>query len=245
MTTVIYREALESLLRPISKLRLARRCCAFIVVSGDVLKAAVDPIPSSPSTVVAIRTATTSWTVSASDLVPVPHLNVRPTTAAGKGRRSVPAAVLTSSPYKKLLRDSKVGKKCTAKRTINLKKGDLQPPSKRAKQAPMKKATNRGDIKNPKKRTVIKTVDMKPRNQRKEKQQASHGGSVAITVSPSESDCTCLTCGELYSDSRVGEKWIMCQDCKEWAHEQCVDLSHADIFLCDSCKDKHKAKKGV
>lgn len=41
----------------------------------------------------------------------------------------------------------------------------------------------------------------------------------------------CLICGETYSRSR--EKWIQCQSCKHWAHEDCTD--GRDYFLCQNC----------
>jgi len=47
--------------------------------------------------------------VSPSDIVPIPQLTSRPTTLAGKGRRTQPAAILTSSPYRNDLRARKAG----------------------------------------------------------------------------------------------------------------------------------------
>ena len=31
-----------------------------------------------------------------------------------------------------------------------------------------------------------------------------------------KADCCCLVCAELWSTSQPGEKWIQCQNCKNW-----------------------------
>ena len=53
----------------------------------------------------------------------------------------------------------------------------------------------------------------------------------------SDSDCPCAVCGELFSDSRPGEKWIHCvaDSCENWAHELCTDGS--EVFCCPVCED--------
>ena len=38
----------------------------------------------------------------------------------------------------------------------------------------------------------------------------------------------CFVCGETYSRSR--EKWIQCQICKHWAHEECSPGE--EYFIC-------------
>lgn len=42
----------------------------------------------------------------------------------------------------------------------------------------------------------------------------------------------CLICQENWSDSRVGEKWVQCINCKKWCHVKCVA---ANFKLCDDC----------
>jgi hypothetical protein len=140
-----------------------------------------DPSAAVSSTSSAAARVTNCWIVSAAGLVPLPRIGVRPSTASGKGRRSVPAAVLTSSPYKAALRESKVGKKSAAKRAIDLNNiGRASVKNKTTK--PVKKATNRGDIKRVKKqieKVVYKAV--RPTS-RLEKQQTALG-----TAEPAES----------------------------------------------------------
>lgn len=49
----------------------------------------------------------------------------------------------------------------------------------------------------------------------------------------SEDDASwpCLICGETFSRSR--EKWVQCQECKLWAHEDCTD--GGAYFVCPNC----------
>ena len=50
-----------------------------------------------------------------------------------------------------------------------------------------------------------------------------------------EEDEMCLVCVELYSNSRPGEKWVQCIQCKGWAHEECADIGFALTFTCQNC----------
>jgi len=46
---------------------------------------------------------------------------------------------------------------------------------------------------------------------------------------------SCLICGELYTNSRPGERWIQCERCSGWCHEDCTDGETARGFFCDFC----------
>ena len=46
--------------------------------------------------------------------------------------------------------------------------------------------------------------------------------------------CPCLLCGEPFSNSLPGEKWVQCTACKMWAHENCT--SGDKCFVCDHCQ---------
>lgn len=51
-----------------------------------------------------------------------------------------------------------------------------------------------------------------------------------------EDDAACLYCNELYSCSRSREKWMRCQSCHKWAHNECAGLSdRAKRFICEIC----------
>ena len=52
----------------------------------------------------------------------------------------------------------------------------------------------------------------------------------------SDSDCECLYCGGLYSQS--SEDFVACQgECGEWAHVGCANLSASGQFVCELCVD--------
>lgn len=58
-----------------------------------------------------------------------------------------------------------------------------------------------------------------------------------LQSSETESDkdeYTCLVCSEVWSDSIPGEKWIECENCKEWAHKKCVQVTGLH-FICINC----------
>lgn len=51
-----------------------------------------------------------------------------------------------------------------------------------------------------------------------------------------DSDASCLYCNELYSQSRAREKWIRCQICRSWCHNECADVSYrCKTFICELC----------
>ncbi|PSN40065.1 hypothetical protein C0J52_22383 [Blattella germanica] len=45
----------------------------------------------------------------------------------------------------------------------------------------------------------------------------------------------CIYCSEQYGLTQ--EEWIMCKECKKWAHEQCTDVENLfEQFICDMCR---------
>lgn len=44
----------------------------------------------------------------------------------------------------------------------------------------------------------------------------------------------CLVCCDSYSNSRAGEEWVQCQDCKNWAHSRCRQ-NQAITYVCPNC----------
>ena len=68
------------------------------------------------------------------------------------------------------------------------------------------------------------------------KRKAAGKRSKRINVYESDSDeetWPCLVCGEPYSNSKPGEKWIQCTICKLWAHEACT-LGEF-LYICQNC----------
>ena len=49
-----------------------------------------------------------------------------------------------------------------------------------------------------------------------------------------DDDVNCIVCGELISESRPGETWVMCVVCANWAHLQCT-LNDGKTYVCDDC----------
>ena len=55
----------------------------------------------------------------------------------------------------------------------------------------------------------------------------------------SENKTECIMCGENFD-----EDWIQCFTCKDWAHENCVEIdSMSDYYNCDVCVVKKKFVK--
>lgn len=50
-------------------------------------------------------------------------------------------------------------------------------------------------------------------------------------------DCPCLYCNEQYTQSKPGEHWLKCQQCKLWSHTECAGINKkTKSFVCDICK---------
>ena len=47
-------------------------------------------------------------------------------------------------------------------------------------------------------------------------------------------DVNCIVCGELFSESRLGETWVMRVVCANWAHLQCTP-NDGKTYVCDDC----------
>ena len=49
-------------------------------------------------------------------------------------------------------------------------------------------------------------------------------------------DCLCIYCLGPYSQSKAGEEWVSCTQCKRWAHEQCI-TGDTMFFVCKNCDE--------
>ena len=86
-------------------------------------------------------------------------------------------------------------------------------------------------------RTVMKPAKKKSPEPRKARTGEKHRmpGSLKSTAAnkrqkEDKAECCCLVCAE------PSEKWIQCQNCKNWAHVECTGLPKATrCYLCDFC----------
>lgn len=50
-------------------------------------------------------------------------------------------------------------------------------------------------------------------------------------------DVACIYCNELFSHSKAREKWIRCQKCSSWCHNECAGVAYkCKMFVCELCK---------
>ena len=63
-------------------------------------------------------------------------------------------------------------------------------------------------------------VDGKKRRVVSKKKAEVKVRSAKCTSSGAKEEWHCLVCGEPYRNSRPGEKWVQCFDCKHWPHEE-------------------------
>ena len=46
----------------------------------------------------------------------------------------------------------------------------------------------------------------------------------------------CVWCAQSCTpNTRPGEKWVQCIQCKGWVHEECADIGFALTFTCQNC----------
>lgn len=54
--------------------------------------------------------------------------------------------------------------------------------------------------------------------------------------SSDEEECLCLVCLEPYENSKAGERWLQCTECKHWAHEDCTPNPKNNLYICLNCE---------
>ncbi|KAG8314309.1 hypothetical protein J6590_108630 [Homalodisca vitripennis] len=48
-----------------------------------------------------------------------------------------------------------------------------------------------------------------------------------------EEDCFCLVCTGPYKESKLGDDWVQCMECKKWAHVKCT--KNERFYVCINC----------
>ena len=143
-------------------------------------------------------------------------------------RKADRAEVLTSSPFKKTLMEKIITKnsKSSARSVV----GQSQQKKDKTKNK-KKKVTCRADKPRGRKpKASLKSEKTAP----SAKGRSQGKGSVKMGWSSCDSD-SCLICGELFVNSRAGERWIRCQKCSGWCHEDCTGGETTRGFFCDFC----------
>jgi len=125
-------------------------------------------------------------------------------------RKAESAVIVTSSPFKQRV----MMKEATGAKKQNTKAQTAKKVDKRKGEGSAGNGKSKGKAPAPKKRRQL----TKP---------------MANSASEYEDEASwpCLICGETYSRPR--EKWIHCQQCNLWAHEDCT--AGGVFFICSNC----------
>lgn len=136
-------------------------------------------------------------------------------------RKAESATLLTASPYKADLerKQKAAAAKPRGRKQKQLStKDDVHPPARQNKCA--KRLTEN--------RCRSTSAAAKKSRSKRKKTKIDSGDS-----SSEDEEWPCLVCGEPFANSKAREKWIQCQQCRNWAHEACTDGS--PFFTCPNC----------
>lgn len=151
----------------------------------------------------------TKFQVTPEQIVPLPHAERK---MNAKDKRRGKTAVLTSTPYKEELETS------IAKPPIKKPKLNLDETQKVGNNKGKNKITN------------VLLTKKKEKKERKKRDSSSE--------EEEDNDESCIYCTELYSKSKTDDGWVMCQDCRRWAHEACAGVENDyEAYSCDFCRD--------
>jgi hypothetical protein len=132
-------------------------------------------------------------------------------------RKVAHAEILTSSPYKRYLENSKANTSTIGKRKQSVSgKGAIS-------------------IKKQRKETAKQTKTVKQASQKNNTKKATKIKAAKITqVTANDDSVPCLYCGDLYGESN--EPWIQCQACLDWAHVGCAGANkNQTSYICERC----------
>ena len=85
----------------------------------------------------------------------------------------------------------------------------------------------------PYKRTLQDKADGKRVKTTKKKYRMKSKSKPNISDSSDDEEWPCVVCGETFATSKPREKWVKCQLCQKWAHEECTPGEMA--FICPNC----------
>jgi len=163
--------------------------------------------------------------------IPTKSPSASDTTNASRKRKVGHACVISASPHKKALELKK-----EAMQKKEERKNKRMQATKVTKSQGKEERKNKEQMQNTKgtknKGKKPKVTKGRPKTQKKKNQCMSD----ASNSKENESDCECLYCGCLYSQS--SEDFVACQgECGEWAHVGCANVSASGQFVCEVCAD--------
>lgn len=164
---------------------------------------------------------TSSRMITPTKISPIPVIRKK---VSNRGRKGLPATILSSSPYKKSLEES------IEKKNQQLLKSMSQ---KRGADAKGKKTAI-----NQKKKKVQKVVISDSEDEENDHLTISSGVSnleEQIVGEEGPKDVECVFCLEKWSSSKSREKWVKCSMCLGWAHVLCSSDSNKEVYICDFC----------
>jgi len=162
-----------------------------------------------------------SW-VLPTDISPIPCL--RPSTSKHKGS----AAVLTSSPYKRML--------C---KKVQKEKNKKWRPEDKAKNVRRRLLTTKG--KKQKKANLEEEAESCDSDSIQYDDRSDDNAEDSFDdYDCDEDDAVCILCGGTYKNDTHGEEWVQCIVCHRWAHVECGIVE--EIFTCAVCKRKLRKK---
>ena len=152
-------------------------------------------------------------------------------TTPGKNSRKQQSALLTGSPFK----DSLQTKRDNAARKPHTRQTAPQPgtsvrkgPKKHSEPQPGTSTGNRSKKQGGGKGSKRKRPSTKGKRKRTKRRHDSSDDS-------DDDIWPCLVCGEAFADSRPRERWIQCQVCLKWAHEECTAPIVRGMYICENC----------
>lgn len=173
--------------------------------------------------------------VKPQDISPIPVLQK---TSSNRGRKKSTASVITSSPYKAALEESRQKKTKTESPSNS---GITTCPStsnatvSKGKATISKKKEAKRSVKGKGKRKLnFKDVDSEEESDVSISSGESDLSIPALGQTPDGEDVDCLLCCESFSNSKPGEMWIQCMVCRRWAHIKCT-ANEKDAFVCEFC----------
>ena len=194
--------------------------CTPVVINDDQDLTTDPPAITSSSPMILVQN-TTDKSLTSVQSSPIPPVvlspeSILPFPKAGKlvnarRRNRRKSAILTDTPVKKMLEEEQEKSK---------RKRDLA----KSRQNSASKITEEQQKRQKRKHNTAKSGKQKP---------VKH---VQKKLCYQSNDESCLICNEPYSNSRAGEHWIQCVECKNWGHEECVLVGKSNTFICHNCK---------